>query len=499
MGQKTIMRRMIPRHMPNERRTVFLLHASAASLQELLIVAEAMHHDHRYRPVLILVDASFEEYVARNAPPGLDILRWYSFPRSSATEAEEAVPATPKMPNLHVARKIVALLRTIGRKAAYYAPSPLSDLAALVSGARTMHFLRQELVRVRRVFEQYRPVALLLSSDRRGGTEATFIRVAREYQCFKLVVPFAYSQAESVAMLRKNWPLCQGGSNPQILLKYLVQILYPGQVYASPSGIFLFYPPVTTLSLAAMQMLSPNPWQMGGGFSDLVGVLSDAERNHYQQMGVPKEKIVVTGQPSLDSLYQVATNGQGLVSKLSETYCLDFGRKRILCAVPQLAEHGFLSWEQHWQEITFLVSSITQTGAHILLSLHPKSDPERYLFLEKQYGVHILREPLRMVLPTAHLFVATFSSTVRWAVLLGIPSVVVDFYGMNYSMYDHLPGVLKVTNKAVLVRVLRSVLENPSYYDYLKREQQKAAPTIARFDGQATQRILDLIGERTAI
>jgi hypothetical protein len=490
------MRKTTP--LTNERRTVFLLHASAASLQELLIVAEAMHHDQRYRPVLILTSKSLEEYVARNAPPGLDILRWYSSKDSSATEAEEAVPATPKMPNLHVARKIVALLRTIGRKA-LYAPSPLSDLATLVSGARTIHFLRQELVRVRRVFEQYQPVALLLSSDRRGGTESTFIRVAREYQCFKLVVPFAYSEAEGSAILRKNWPLCQGGSNPQILLKYLVQILYPGQVHVSPSGTFLFYPPATTLSLAAMRMLSPNPWQSGGGFSDLTGVLSEAERNRYQQMGVPKEKMIVTGQPSLDSLYQVATNGQGLVSRLSETYCIDSRRKRILCAVPQLAEHGFLSWERHWKEITFLVSSLTQTGAHILLSLHPKSDPERYVFLEKQYGVRILREPLRMVLPAAHLFVATFSSTIQWAVLLGIPSVVVDFYGMNYPMYDHLPGVLKVTNKAVLVRVLRSVLENPSYYDYLKREQQKAAPTIARFDGQATQRILDLIGERTAI
>ena len=169
-------------------------------------------------------------------------------------------------------------------------------------------------------------------------------------------------------------------------------------------------------------------------------------------------------------------------------------KKLIICAVPPLAEAGILDWPRHWQEIRFLVSSLAQTGANVLLSLHPKSDARQYRFLEQEFRGHLLREPLRESLPAADLFVTYSSSTVRWAVMLGIPTVLVDFYGLNYTIYDHLAGVVKVTDRTALLSVFGQVLEDHNYYDYLKSEQKKAAQYVARFDGQATQRIIDLIG-----
>src|SRR5262249_35532508 len=131
--------------------------------------------------------------------------------------------------------------------------------------------------------------------------------------------------------------------------------------------------------------------------------------------------------------------------------------------------------------------------AAVLLSLHPKSDPAAYRFLEAEFGARLLDQSLREVLPAADVFVGTYSSTVRWAVLLGVPTVVVDFYGFDYDIFDHFPGLVKVTDRALLAPTLKRLVDNPLYARELREGQRRAAPSVAPFDGRACRRLIDLV------
>lgn len=460
--------------MSSDHRPVLLLPFHRPSLEEFLIVADVILADGRYRPVLVLPDASLEAYANRDS---IELLRLY--------------PA--QHPHLGGPTDDLVDWEAPGRLRV-----PASVRAWSLFGAlhvvQTIRRLRRYQRQAQRLFDAVRPVALLIAEDRELGPSMVFRKVARTKGCFTLIVPFAYySGVMSLAFVRKDEPLNFLNAGPQRLLKWWVWRKYPRQFHETPHGPMSFYPPVVTLALAAAQMLPPNPWSVGGGISDIVAISGQEDRKRFMRIGVPGDKITVTGQVGLDELYRAWSRASQIVAFLVDKYALDVGKKIVICAVPQLAEHRILDWPAHWEGIRFLVQSLARSGANVLLSLHPKSDHERYRFLEGEAPVRILEEPLRQVLPAADLFVAAFSSTVRWAVLLEIPAVIVDFYGFNYDIYDHLDGVVKVTDKGQLVGVLERILGEASYYKQLKAAQREAAPRVARFDGKAGARIMDLI------
>jgi hypothetical protein len=433
----------------------------------------------------------------QQADASLETIQWLTPPRSSSgsfvAQGGNSTPIEP--PRLHTMwyalhRAIRGRLRLIAQLVRI---SPLSYILTLVDMLRTWWYLGGELRRVRQLFDELQPVALLLASDRHREVEPVFIRVARERMCLTFIVPALNPTSDPLVDLRKDKSLHQVDSAPQKMLKQWLCTQYPGHVHQSQYGRLLYYTPGITLALDWRGMLPPQPWHMGGGLADLLAVFSEHMRRQYLQAGIPASKMVLTGQPSLDSLYQATCQRQQIIDQVCITYGLNPSNKRIICALPQLAEHHFVSWERHWEEIEFLVATIAQTKTDVLLSLHPKSNSNHYQFLVEKYGVHLLQEPLNTVLPVADVFVASFSGTIHWAVLLEIPTVLVDFYNFGYDMYNHLEGVVKITDKPLLQRVLSVMLENGVYYTYLQQQQQKAAISISRLDGQSCQRVLDVV------
>lgn len=472
-----------PQHKP---RNVLLLPLHSSSFQELLIVGQAIQADGRYQPVMVLPKAELDKYVGENTSQmgNITLKRLYQDKKDRVIENHRTIP------NQLGKSQLKSFLRQ------WLPKSVRNSLPfALLEIVNTTRLLQHAKQQAQKVFDEFSPISLLVIGDRHLGAELAFLQVAKEYECRSIIVPFAYSGADMPARLRQDRPLHRLDSRAQKIVKEWIRRKYPKQVYNSPYGSMLFYTPAKTIALSKMKMLPDNPWCMGGGFSDLVAVSGSEDRERYMRMGVPAQKIVITGQPSHDSLYNLSCRVPELVTMLVQKYSLNRDKKLVICAVPQLAEHSLLDWDTHWQEIRFLTASLAQTGANVLLSLHPKSEIEQYRFLEQELSVRILQESLREVLPAADLFVATFSSTVRWAVLLGIPAVVVDFYGLGYDMYDHLAGIVKVKNKELLVQILQKVLKDQRYNESLRSEQQKSAQHIARFDGKVNQRIIDLIGK----
>ncbi|MCC7449904.1 MAG: hypothetical protein IT324_20965 [Anaerolineae bacterium] len=469
------------------RRNVLLLPLQKASLQELLILAEGVRDDGRYTPVMVMAK-----------PWPLDTAQ---YPGIEFVYLEK-----PPAPEVSVNAAPVSLAAQVKRwlKPWLFRAKILPGRLLPTAVKRTLPFALFEWINMSRhlniglgqalaLFDQYDPAAILLTGDRNLGVEAGLIRVARARGRQRIVISFAHSGRDDVAFSRKQDVIYRMDSRAQGILKRWVQQHYPNQVYQSPYGSVLFFTPVTTILLGRMDMLPSNPWAIGGGYADLVTMIGEEDRDRYIEMGVDPQKLVITGQPSLDLLYRAACNAAALRDRLIAQYGLDGQQPILLCSMPQLAEHQLLDWPTHWKEMHDLVGALAQTGANVLLSLHPKSQPAAYQFLETEYNVKLLQEPLSEVLPAAHVFTATFSSTVRWAVLLGIPTVVFDFYRFNYTIYDQLTGIVKITDKSVFVDALRRVLQDRPYYEQLQQALLKDAQTIALFDGQANRRIIDLI------
>lgn len=450
---------------------VLLQPANTSALKEMLLLAEAIQAEGSYTPVMVLADPGMEAFALGNLPKGVQVRRLY-------TSGGGASPgASPRPGQKRGLRKMLARWWAL-------------------AFASTLRQLSGSLQQARAILAETRPAALLVSGDRHLNGELAFLKAAQEAGCPAILVSYAYANLpdfKDLALLRKDDPLHHPGSGGQTLLKRWIRRRYPAQVKETLYGPLLFYTPAVTLALAWMGMLPPNPWVLGAGHTTWVTVTGEEDRRRFADQGVPPGKLRVTGNPSHDGLYRLAQQASELRQALGRKYLLPAERPNLVCAVPHLVEHNLVEAGRHWADTRSLVQALASSGANLLLSLHPKSDPAQYRFLESEYGARILEEPLQEALPAADLFAAGFSTTVLWAVLLGIPAVVIDTAGLGYDIYDHLPGVIKVEGLDRLGPVLARCFNDPDYARSLRQAQADCAAQIAPFDGQACRRIIQLI------
>jgi len=300
----------------------------------------------------------------------------------------------------------------------------------------------------------------LINGDRHLGYEPVFLKISKVLN-ISSIIPYFVDFSDEERILKNK------GKN--------------NYYYAHPIGN----------ALQNFGVLSSDPYVMGCGESDILCLNSKQNVEKYIQKGVDKDKIYLVGDISFDRLYNNYIKREALKKEIKKKYSLNKGAEIVIIALPQLAEHRLMSWDDHWKEIHFLMKELSSINKNILISLHPKMDKLKYEFLESDYNCKILDERLGIVLPIADLFVATFSSTVVWSVLCEIKTIVVDFYDLNYSMYDFLTSIEIVNNRDEFKDILMNIF-------YKKKDFKEDWDLLSKdtvFNGNVINLYIDLIGK----
>jgi len=339
-----------------------------------------------------------------------------------------------------------------------------------------------------KVIDDFNPDIIIANGDRHFGMEQAVLKIAKA-KSIKVIVPYMIFSCEAGPLkTREDNPLYKYSPASPFITKKVVK-RYPDQVISSNGSNYLFYPPSKTIALNKFGTLSSYPWYVGNGLSDVVCVDSEHSLSRYLDNKVPKEKLRLVGDMSYDTLHDAYSHKEEIKKRLIEQYGLASDKKIAMLSLPQLGEGNVVSWDRHWQEVFFLIETLRAFDVTILISLHPKMHYENYTFLEKKYNCRILKERLYEVLPIADLFVATFSSTVIWAILCGINSIVVDFYGYNYTVFNFLETVPIVSEKETLHKHISEFLDSkPDYSNDWKRLSRDKV-----FDGKTIERYKDLL------
>jgi len=272
----------------------------------------------------------------------------------------------------------------------------------------------------------------------------------------------------------------------------LARLFFPQWIRRYGPEHVLFQPVSVSLAAWLHGMMASRPWSIAGGRATRAAVESEVARAARLSEGVPASKLVVTGKPSDDLTYKAIARDVGLPRQVTDV--LSDGRPLLVLAVPQLAEHRILPWDEHWAEIEFLFRTLERAWkGPVLASLHPKSDPDQYRAFASKHGVQIAEDRLQRILPSCDVFVATYSSTVVQAIALAKPTVVVDFYGLDYTFYDNAPGVVVTRDRQQLEPVLGRIQTDPAYRRQLSQRQESTGKDWCLLDGRSTARILDVL------
>ena len=162
----------------------------------------------------------------------------------------------------------------------------------------------------------------------------------------------------------------------------------------------------------------------------------------------------------------------------------------IVASLPQTFEHKVLSWDDHWKMIEHICKNLAQQDSNVLLSLHPKMDIKNYQYLEKDFSITIARHSLSEILVAADVFVAgQGSSTLLWAMLCNIPTVVCDWFGLNYKQDYWQAKMDIVTDAKVFGEALSNNMEVTYRQSKVKELEQFDKKIL--YDGQAMNRLVE--------
>ncbi len=348
--------------------------------------------------------------------------------------------------------------------------------------------IKKDYIISQKIFNDIKPDLLIAENDRAPGFEQAILKAAKD-SGIKILIPY-YAISGGEIFLRKN----DIRYKLKIYSSIFTQIVYrknKHQAYFYNNEIIYFYNSFTLHALSKFGSLSTYPWIIGNGLSDIICVDNQYNYNRYISTGVLKNKIKIVGDLSYDKLYYNFKERSELKKKTIHKYKLVNKKKIIIISLPQLFEHNMLDWENHWNEIIFLMKEIEQTNQNIIISLHPKMEMKNYKILESRFNCKIIEERLYDLLPIADLFIATFSSTIIWSVLCGINSMIIDFYGFDYNIYDFLQTVIIIKDrkkfKPLVIECLYKKIDYTIDWKLLSRDEV--------FDGNALNRYRKLINE----
>ena len=344
--------------------------------------------------------------------------------------------------------------------------------------------LKSQRAGVQQIFESFCPNVVIALGDRHPDFEAAVLVEARARAC-PIVLPYVtYSGRDILLEVRRDDPSYAANLSAAYVAK--TKEAYPSCVFQD-----VFYQPAPVLrALNKFGALSENPWCIGNGKSDVVCVDNRRTAARYEREGVAPAKLRVVGDVSYDEVFQVAQSRNAVRDAILTKYDLDRQKKLIVVALPQLAEQGVLDWESHWRETEFLVRTLCSTEQNIVLSLHPRMKRSDYQFLTKRFRCVISEDPLSQIISSPDLFIANYSSTVIWAVLCGVPALIVDFYGLNYSFFDYLKSVRVTRDAEEFPQVLAAALINPNT-DFAPDWHQLSRDEV--FDGKTVTRYTNLL------
>lgn len=345
-------------------------------------------------------------------------------------------------------------------------------------------FYRRGLA-VREALLDLRPAAVVVFEDRIHDPEGIWLRQLGRAGIPAILVRYASSSSESDFWSRSGRTAYSLHRGILALFRRAFAYSQPGHVRRLGAESLLFYPLWDSLALKIAGMADRNPWVVGGGCVARVALQGHSDRLEAESLTGIHGRFVVTGQPIWDELANV--NGAHGLARGSGS--------RVLCAVPQWAEHHQLPWDVHMRFIESLMRILGECGGRAVLSLHPKADKARYLPVAKKFGLSISEKPLIAELPSADIFVASWSSTIRWAAMLGIPSINLDWAGQSYSLFEKLVSMPVARTPGEFERELTGYLADPQRRSRVGEALRAEAAIYGSIDGNACRRVIDLISD----
>jgi hypothetical protein len=219
------------------------------------------------------------------------------------------------------------------------------------------------------------------------------------------------------------------------------------------------FEPLSMFAARLMDLLEYNPWQKPVESYDLVFVESEFTRKMLADSGFHASKIIVSGKPLLDEVFE-RLGDQNYRGQLYEELGLKDGERFVLFNVEP---NYYRTPDEYWGYFRSWMECLKGARRPVVMSLHPLCDPEQYEFVPKEYGYVIaMRRKIAEIYPYCDMVVSFPCSTNTLSQVFKKPLIIYDVLGMTREGARpgdpyRFPGALYAYSPDDLARYLKSV------------------------------------------
>jgi hypothetical protein len=359
---------------------------------------------------------------------------------------------------------------------------------------REMIELMKSRLLIQFILKKEKPDFIILGGDMPGYDSSLYIREAKKIGIESFIIPSTMSNGQEQAEV-------YSGDKQYHIRKqdiHFLKIFFKKWI-KDYKGINLLRVPLARLfAFKSIGINYKEPWVFNSSNAKKIFIESISMYEYYRKAGLKNNNLVITGSPSNDIMTQIFNNNNNLATNLHNKYNIEKSKKKILFALPP--DFYYVNggrpqsiFNNYKECIDYFLDFIEQKNqVKWYMTLHPSMNRSDYKAFE-DIGVTILSDPAYMLLPLVDIFIASVSSTIRWAIACGVPTINFDFYLYKYDDFMNQDGVLYADNKNSFNDIMNKLISDAEYYTCIRKKQSISSLKWGKLDDMCCVRIYDEI------
>lgn len=338
--------------------------------------------------------------------------------------------------------------------------------------------VRRQISGAQVILREAAPDLVVVCEDGPGGDNA-LIEAARCAGLSVLVVPFGIGESHDydLFLADKAHEGCLNRVPDDAVGRFLFR---HGRhwIRSTAMGEVLLFPAEFTAARLLEGLDLPRPWAVQGGNADKIAVESPAMMRHFEREQTPEHKLSLVGTVYCDVLGDVFAQDADKSAAYQTQKPIRDDRVSLLISLPPSfdatrATHSeFARYEDMCEALLLLCTELE--GVDVTVSVHPNSDAGARAAIERT-GVRISSQWLVSLIAQHDIFLTTFSSTIRWAIVARKPVVNYDMYAFELPTYRDVPGVSTVRTLAGVEARLRALCGDLGAFREAAQAQRRVA------------------------
>ena len=405
-----------------------------------------------------------------------------ALPRTAWSDAHGLPPdGTARRADRRMARGARSWLASIDHAEANEFRHAVGDLSGVIADIRA-------LIRVQR------PDAIVMGGDNPNYTTAGLIDGSHIEGVPVVLVPSTMSNGLEEAEVYAVDPRYHV-DRPSARL---VAKLFPHWVTVHNGLELLRCPPGRALAMEALGIAPPEPWVFNSGFADAIAAESPAMIDYAVAAGLPRPRMIATGSPSDDAMFHILKNASANRAALFSELGMHSNRRMLLTPLPPdflyvtggRPQCDFQKYDELLQ--AWIGPLAAQDTFNVVVALHPTVQIETMSYIERP-NVRIAPHRTSELVPLCDLYVASVSSTIRWAIACGKPVINYDVYRYRYTDFLNIDGVLVTEEYDQFRSWIGSLTGDPDQLEVLTQRQMQSSRHWGFLDGRCSERILKVL------